>query len=84
MLNVYMIYRSVTRGQSAREILERAGIACDLRRSPGKLSPTGCAYALLVRQEDFHTADQALIRGGSPWDRVYFRNRDGSFTRMTP
>lgn len=74
MLDVYLIYRSITRAQAAEEVLARAGIACSVGRSPARLSPQGCAYALRLRRRDLSAASDRLRRAGrlplSAWQRT--------------
>lgn len=84
MLDVYLIYRSVTYGQEASAVVQRAGLRCRLIRSPAKLSPSGCAYALTLRRADAEAALNALIRAGNAPSSVWLRTADGSFGRWAP
>lgn len=82
MYDVYFIFRSVTHGQAGRAALQRGRISARLIRSPGALSPEGCAYALVVRDRDRDRAAQLLRQADSRVLSVYRRAADGSFERL--
>ena len=82
MYDVYVIFRSVTHGQSGKAALNRAGIPASLVRSPSKLAPNGCAYALRLRWDDWEQACGLLQGTGGTPQAVWKREPDGSFGRL--
>ena len=76
---VYVIFRSVTHGQRAAELLEHYGVSGRLRRSPRALSPSGCAYALVLRRREQARAEAVLRREGPVYSGPYLRQTNGSF-----
>ncbi|MBQ4302620.1 MAG: DUF3343 domain-containing protein [Oscillospiraceae bacterium] len=84
MLDVYLIYRSVTHGQGAAAVVQRAGLRSRLIRSPANLAPSGCAYALTLRRADAGAALSALRRAGNAPASVWLRTADGRYGRWEP
>lgn len=84
MYERYYLQRSVTRGQKAREALNRAGLRNRLLRAPRVLSPEGCGYALAVPETEAARAEALMERAGVPPEAVYRRLTDGSFGRLGP
>ena len=82
MYEVYLIYQSVTKGQRAQAVLQRANLRSDLRRSPAAISPSGCAYALRIRSQDLPRAVRALREGNAVPQAGYIRRRDGDYERI--
>lgn len=83
MFDVYMIYRSVTYGQSARAALDSGGVPCRLLRSPREYAPAGCAYAVTVRRRDYSRALRLVNAEGMKPEACYHRQTDGSSVRLT-
>ena len=82
MFDVYMIYRSVTYGQSARAALDRGGVPCRLIRSPREYAPAGCAYAVTVRRRDYSRALGLAAAEGMRPEASFHRKADGSSERL--
>ena len=79
MSEIYYIFRSVTHGQRAAELLERYGVSGRLQRSPRAVSPSGCAYALVLRGGDRARAEAILRREELSYQGPYQRRMNGSF-----
>lgn len=79
MNEVYFVFRSVTHGQRAAELLEHSGVSGRLQRSPRAISPSGCAYALVLRGRDRRRAEAVLRREELPYRGPYLRKDNGSF-----
>lgn len=84
MYDVYLVFRSVTHGQSAAATVQRMGLRSSLRRSPAQISAAGCAYALTLRRSDAYAAVEALRRAGNPPTSIWLHEPDGRFGRWEP
>lgn len=84
MYDVYLIYRSVTHGQTGRAVLDREKIPCRLLRSPRELAPSGCAYALTIRRRDLERAYQFFRQENVKPADCFHRQTDGTYVRLLP
>lgn len=84
MYDVYLIFRSITHGQTGRAVLRRAGIPSALVRSPARLSRNGCAYVLTLRRENWPAARAQLLEADRLPQSVWERGADGGFRRLDP
>ena len=71
MKTCYITFRSVTYGQRAQRLLERAGIGCVLQRSPRWMEQQGCGYSLRLREEDCARGTDLLRSNGVSFRKVY-------------
>lgn len=67
----YITFRSVTPAQRGQRILQQAGIACSLQRTPRWMEERGCGYCLRLRQADTQRAVALLRQGNQPFSKVY-------------
>ena len=60
-MNHYLIVcRSVTYAQRMMRTLQRAALACHIMRIPQGLVPSGCGYAVRIREGDLSQALRAI------------------------
>lgn len=82
MFDLYFVIRSVTYAQRGRDVLENAGIRCQLTRSPRSISPSGCAYALMTGRGNASAAMRTLAAAEIPFSGPFLRQRGGEFREM--
>lgn len=79
MKGFYFTFRSVTAAQRAQQLLNAAGIAAGLARTPAQLAVNGCGYCLRVGMR--RGAEAMELLRGSGLRRCYLRG-DGGFTEV--
>jgi len=77
MKEILFTFRSVTPAQQAERILHRAGIDCQLARTPKYLQEQGCGYSLRVGKKDAAQAAQLLHSGPVTFQKVYLMGEKG-------
>ena len=77
MKTYYITFRSATYAQRGESLLNRAGIRCNLHRTPRWMESQGCGYALWVRTEDIAYGVGLLRQQSLPLRRVYVQSGDG-------
>ena len=76
-MNVYFItFRSVTVAQQGEGILRKAGIGCQLLRTPRWMEEQGCGYCLRLYREEIDSVLDILRSGNVQFRKVYIQ-RDG-------
>ena len=82
-MNVYFItFRSVTLAQRGEGILRKAGIGCQLLRTPRWMEQQGCGYYLKLRNEDCRRGTELLRANQVPFRKVY-RQREDALEEVT-
>lgn len=76
MKNCLITFRSVTPAQRGEGVLRRAGVECELRRTPRWMEEQGCGYSLRLRQVDGARAASVLRRSGIPFRKVYLEKEN--------
>ena len=84
MNEIYFVMRSVTAGQRGSALLEKAGVRARLTRSPGRISPNGCAYAIRIGPRDLERAEEILLRSNLPYTGVYRALGGESYEKVRP
>ncbi len=79
MKEFYITFRSITYAQKGQAALQRAGIRCQLRRTPRVLEEKGCGYCLTISQWDSMKAVEALREGNVLFQRCYLRGPEGNW-----
>ena len=77
MKTYYITFRSATYAQRGESLLNRAGIRCNLHRTPRWMESQGCGYALWVRTDDIAFGVGLLRQQSLPLRRVYVQSGDG-------
>lgn len=78
MKNNWLItFRSVTFAQKAERALNKAGIACTMRRTPRELSQRGCGYSLRLRGADALAAVLLLQEKQIGYRKTYAITQEG-------
>ena len=82
MNHCLITFRSVTPAQRAEALLRRAGIACDLRRTPRWMEEQGCGYSLRLRLQDAQRATELLRGNQLSFRKVYLQKENGAAEEM--
>ena len=64
-------FRSVTPAQRAEQLLRRAGVRCELHRTPRYLAQQGCGYSLRIQSRQLEQAISFLQEHQIPYQKVY-------------
>ena len=83
MKTYYITFRSATYAQRGESLLNRAGIRCNLHRTPRWMESQGCGYALWVRTDDIEFGVGLLRQQSLPLRRVYIQSREGVLEEVT-
>lgn len=70
-------FRSVTPAQRGEGTLRRAGIDCQLSRTPRPMEEQGCGYSLRLRPVDGARAAAILRQQQIPFRKVYLWTENG-------
>lgn len=77
MKQYFLTFRSITPAQRGEYTLRRAGITCELQRTPRFMAEKGCGYCLRLRRDDTQRAVQLLRAQQVPFSRLLFLRPDG-------
>lgn len=77
MKNCLITFRSVTPAQRAEEVLQRAGVACTIQRTPKWMEEKGCGYSIRLDRRDVMVAAVLLRNAGVPFRRTYSLGENG-------
>ena len=82
-MNVYFItFRSVTLAQRGEGILRKAGIGCQLLRTPRWMEEQGCGYCLRLRREEMDSVLEILQKANVQFRKVYYQREDGNVVAL--
>ena len=82
-MNVYFItFRSVTLAQRGEGILRKAGVGCQLLRTPRWMEEQGCGYCLRLRREEMESVLQILRSANVQFRKVYSQHPDGNVVAL--
>ena len=82
-MNVYFItFRSVTLAQRGEGILRKAGIGCQLLRTPRWMEEQGCGYCLRLRREEMDSVLVILRNANVQFRKVYYQAADGNVVAL--
>ena len=82
-MDVYFItFRSVTLAQRGEGILRKAGIGCQLLRTPRWMEEQGCGYCLRLRREEVNRVQEILRQAGVQFRKVYRQTEDGNVVAL--
>ena len=82
-MNVYFItFRSVTLAQRGEGILRKAGIGCQLLRTPRWMEEQGCGYCLRLWTDSPAAAVERLRGNKVPMRKLYVQRSDGQLEEM--
>ncbi len=77
MRSCFITLRSVTFGQKAQRVLERAGIHGVLQRTPRWMEEQGCGYCIKLKGTDCAKAAQVLQSQQVPFRKIYRQDETG-------
>ncbi len=72
MRGYYITFRSITPAQRGQSILHRAGLGCEIQRTPRWMEERGCGYCLRLPDGRVREALARLQRAGVSYRGVYF------------
>ena len=75
-------FRSVTPAQRGEQVLSRAGIRCNLTRTPRQIAEQGCGYCLRLSWSQLSDALQRLESGGISYQKVYEIREQGKWEEV--
>ena len=82
-MHVYFItFRSVTLAQRGEGILRKAGIGCQLLRTPRWMEEQGCGYCLRLRREEMNSVLVILRNANVQFRKVYYQAADGNVVEL--
>lgn len=82
-MKVYFItFRSVTLAQRGEGILRKAGIGCQLLRTPRWMEEQGCGYCLRLRREEMDSVLVILRNANVQFRKVYYQGVDGNVVEL--
>ena len=70
-------FRSVTPAQRGEILLQRAGIACAIHRTPQILAEQGCGYSLGLSRRELPQALELLRSKGISFRKAYCTDQEG-------
>lgn len=79
MKEFYITFRSITYAQKGQSTLQKAGIRCQLHRTPRMLEENGCGYCLMLSRWDSMEAVERLRKGNILFKRCYLRTPEGNW-----
>ena len=83
-MTVCMItFRSVTPAQRAEGILRRAGVSCNIQRTPKWMEEQGCGYSLRLAHKELPRALEQLRSNGVVFRKVYLRRDNGTMEELS-
>ena len=77
MKDCFITFRSVTFAQRGDSELKRAGLSCNVQRTPRWMEEQGCGYSIRLRCQDITAAAELLKRKQVPYRKVYLRSANG-------
>ena len=75
-------FRSVTPAQRGEQVLSRAGIRCNLTRTPRQIAEQGCGYCIRLNRRDLERAVALLRSSGAPFRKIYRQEEGEHFTEV--
>ena len=82
-MDVYFItFRSVTLAQRGEGVLRKAGIGCQLLRTPRWMEEQGCGYCLRFRREEMDSVLKILREAKVGYRKVYRQRNDGNVEEL--
>lgn len=73
----YITFRSITFAQRGEALLQSAGIACSLQRTPRYMEQQGCGYTIRVYEYALQQALAILHRHKVAFRKVYLQLENG-------
>lgn len=75
-------FRSITPAQRGEGLLRRAGLECNVHRTPRWMEEQGCGYSLRVRCQDVMPALELLRANDVAFRKVYLRRDNGKLEEL--
>ena len=75
-------FRSVTPAQRGEGILKKAGLECNIQRTPRWMEEQGCGYSVRVRCREVQAAAELLRSNDVPFRKIYMRLDSGKIEEM--
>lgn len=75
-------FRSVTPAQRGEGLLRRAGLDCNIQRTPRWMEEQGCGYSMRIRCQDVMPALEVLRANDVSFRKVYLRRENGKMEEL--
>ena len=75
-------FRSVTPAQRGEGLLRRAGLDCNIQRTPRWMEEQGCGYSMRIRCQDVMPALEVLRANDVSFRKVYLRRESGKMEEL--
>ena len=82
MIYYLIVCRSLTQAQRTRLVLDQAGIAVQLLRSPGTILREGCSYCVKLSEKNLAGALRVLAQAELSPRRIFLQEGDGSYQEV--
>ena len=79
----WITFRSVTPAQRAEILLRRAGIDCQLSRTPRPMEELGCGYSLRIAAMDSTRSAMLLRQHQIGFRKIYLWTDNGTFEELS-
>lgn len=76
-------FRSVTPAQRGEGVLQRAGISCNLRRTPRWMEEQGCGYSVRVPFHEAVRCAEILRSQQIPFRKIYLLRDNGTAEELS-
>ena len=83
-MSYLLMFRSLTYAQRGARTLERAGVTGTVTRLPRAAGGGGCTYGVIVSPRNLRPALEALRKAGTPPQKIWERDGDGSLREVDP
>jgi len=82
MKTYFVTFRSVTFAQRGESVLQKAGIGCNLQRTPRWMEAQGCGYCLRLSVREAPQAVALLRQKQVPMRKIYLQLEDGDIQEV--
>lgn len=82
MKSYFVTFRSITFAQRGESVLQKAGIPCELQRTPRWMEAQGCGYSLRLSVKAAQQAVEILRQRQIPIRKLYLQLEDGSLQEV--
>jgi len=82
MKTYFVTFRSVTFAQRGESVLQKAGIGCNLQRTPRWMEAQGCGYCLRLSVREAAKAVALLRQKQVPMRKIYLQLEDGDIQEV--
>ena len=82
MKTYFVTFRSITFAQRGESVLKKAGIGCNLQRTPRWMEAQGCGYCLRLSVSEAAQAVSLMRQKQVPMRKIYLQLEDGDLQEV--